>query len=97
MVVSCRTIPNPTLHISQRLNVFGKLVIICGLQPPTLPDLNLCAYYLKGILNDKVICTIHILCKNCMSVRAEKVIMFQNKSSIMCQEIFSDDVTASKM
>ena len=33
-------------------------------------------------------CTLYILCKNCMKVQAEKVIMFQNKSSITCKKNF---------
>jgi hypothetical protein len=36
-------------------------------------------------------CTIHILCKICKTVCTERVIMIQN-SSIMCQEIFSEDI-----
>ena len=66
-------------------------MIIYGLWPPTSPDLNLCAYYLKGVLNDRV----YMHNSHSLQERAVKGTVFQNKSPIMHQEIFSEDARSS--
>jgi hypothetical protein len=98
MAISCRTMPQPTQQTSQWYvsiillrHVFGQQVIICGVWPLIPPHLNLWLLFGGGRGLNESSCAKSTFFARTVRQQLQRKWLFQDKSSIMYQEIFSED------
>jgi hypothetical protein len=60
------------------------------LWPSRSPGFNPCNNYFGGYRKIRFLWKVHIICKNWKIIFKEKLLLFQDKHSIMCQTIFEE-------